>query len=270
LSETLDFKSDSYTWPLLCYMFACCLFPLASAVAHTFNVMSEKARHVCFFLDYSALSLFSLGVAISYHAYCFPEGLIDKGRGWFHKNYVCGSAFCAFLCTVASCSTRFMRPSAVRQVLRLSAFAVPYIYNSLPIIYRLFFYTEAERALASHWYHTRQFAFAITAAFLYASHFPERLKPGHFDIVGHSHQLFHVATILGVMDQLQATLIDMQERRPVLPQWVNFDLQHSLGLMALVLLVNSVIITAFSLYLYLAKNLHLSPSSPQLCKYKRS
>lgn len=78
LAETLDFQHDPYTWPLLCYMFACCIFPLASAVAHTFNTMSEKARHVCFFLDYSALSLFSFGVAMSYYAYCFPSGLVGS------------------------------------------------------------------------------------------------------------------------------------------------------------------------------------------------
>lgn len=255
LAETLDFREDSYTWPLLCYMFACCIFPLASAVAHTFNVMSEKARHVCFFLDYSALSLFSFGAGVSYHAYCFPQSLVEQ-RG-FYDGYVYGSAFFAFLCTIASCSTRFMRPSVIRQCMRLASFAVPYIYISLPIIYRLLFCSEEESKLSSHVLHTRQFAFAVVAAFLYASHFPERLKPGHFDIIGHSHQLFHVATIIGVMDQLQAVLLDMQERKDVVSLWMNFDLNNSIGLMLLILFINTTIILGFSLYLYCAENLHL-------------
>ncbi|KAK7092904.1 membrane progestin receptor gamma-like [Littorina saxatilis] len=258
LSETLDFQHDSFTWPLLCYMFACCMFPLASAVAHTFNVMSEKARHVCFFLDYAALSLFSFGCAVAYHAYSFPKALAESP---FYHQYVYGAMFCAILCTTASCSTRFMRPSPLRQCLRLASFSIPYWFNSFPIVYRLLFCSEDESRLASQWLHTRQFTFALGAAFLYASHFPERLKPGHFDIIGHSHQLFHVATIFGVMDQVQAILLDMQERKDTVRQWMNFDLNDSIGLMLLVLVVNTVIIVAFSLYLYLAKNLDMKAIS---------
>lgn len=250
LAETLDFRHDPYTWPLLCYMFTCCVFPLASAVAHTFNVMSEKARHVCFFLDYSALSLFSFGVGVAYHAYCFPSALVETA---FMDKYVVGAGVCAVICTTASCMTRFMQPSVVRQILRLSSFATPYIYNSSPIIYRLLFCTDDERSLSSHYLHTRQFALAITAAFLYASHLPERLKPGHFDIIGHSHQLFHVASIVAVLDQLQAILLDMQERKAFVKHWMTFDLYDSIGVVSILLVVNTFIITLFSLYLYLAK-----------------
>ena len=267
LAETLDFQHDSYTWPLLCYLFACCIFPLASAVAHTFNVMSEKARHVCFFLDYSALSLFAFGVAVSYHAYCFPKVLMETR---FYDLYVYGAAVCAFLCTTSSCMTRFMRPSTVRQCLRLLSFAIPYWFNSFPIAVRLFFCSEEESKLASQMLHARQFTFAVVAAFLYASHLPERWKPGHFDIIGHSHQLFHVATILGVIDQLQAILLDMQERQDTVRHWMNFDLNNSVGFMMLILVVNTVIIVAFSLYLYLAKNLDLNSLSNAKGKCKCS
>ena len=38
-------------------------------------------------------------------------------------------------------------------------------------------------------YHTRQFVFAALGAFLYTTHLPERLSPGTFDIIGHSHQV---------------------------------------------------------------------------------
>lgn len=263
LAETLDFQHDPYTWPLLCYMFACCIFPLASAVAHTFNTMSEKARHVCFFLDYSALSLFSFGVAMSYYAYCFPSGLVGS---WLARNYVSGAGVFAILCTTASCMTRFMRPSVLRQVLRLSAFAMPYIFNSSPIIFRFLFCTEDERQLASHTLHVRQVVFAVAAAFLYATHLPERLKPGHFDIVGHSHQLFHVATILGVKDQLQAVLLDMQERKGVVQHWTRLDFASSVGAMSLILLINTSIILVFTLSLMLSKNKLFSNNTACKCK----
>lgn len=59
--QATDILNDSYSWPLLVYMGASCLFPLASSCAHTFSSMSGNARHICYFLDYGAVNLFSLG-----------------------------------------------------------------------------------------------------------------------------------------------------------------------------------------------------------------
>jgi len=39
-------------------------------------------------------------------------------------------------------------------------------------------------------------AIYIGGAVLYATRVPERCKPGAFDIVGHSHQIFHVCVIV--------------------------------------------------------------------------
>lgn len=52
---------DSFTWPLVIFLLSCCIYPLASSCAHTFNSMSARARHICFFFDYGALSFYSLG-----------------------------------------------------------------------------------------------------------------------------------------------------------------------------------------------------------------
>ncbi|KAH9487737.1 Membrane progestin receptor gamma, partial [Bulinus truncatus] len=228
---SIDFTSDCSSWPLLSYLLVCCAFPLASAVAHLFNVMSDRARHVCFFLDYAALSLFSFGVAIIYRAYCFPLDLLNDNNSfsWYKDHYVNVAAFNAILCTFVSCETRFMRPSSLRKALRLGAFAVPYVFDSLPIIYRLTFTDADDTQRSAQYLHYRQFLFAFLAAFLYASHLPERLLPGIFDIIGHSHQLFHVSSILAVMDQLQAVLLDYQERRSfVQNQWHFKDSGNSL------------------------------------------
>lgn len=56
-----DIWNDSYSWPLFVYMGTSCVYPLASSCAHTFNSMSKNARHICYFLDYGAVNLFSLG-----------------------------------------------------------------------------------------------------------------------------------------------------------------------------------------------------------------
>lgn len=56
-----DIQNDSYSWPMLVYMWTSCVYPLASSCAHTFSSMSKNARHICYFLDYGAVNLFSLG-----------------------------------------------------------------------------------------------------------------------------------------------------------------------------------------------------------------
>lgn len=252
LWRTVDFVADSYTWPLLCYLLVCCAFPLTSAAAHLFNVMSDRARHVCFFLDYSALSLFSFGVAIIYRAYCFPSDLLSDGHfTWYRNNYVNVAAVFAILCTLISCETRFMMPSTLRKALRLGSFAVPYVYDSIPLVYRLIHKGSGESHVsAAQYLHTRQFLFAFLAAFLYASHLPERLLPGIFDIVGHSHQLFHVFSILAVVDQLQAVLLDFRERREYVQHRWHFEQpSHSLAYLAAILLINLFVIFLFTLRL---------------------
>jgi adiponectin receptor len=42
----------------------------------------------------------------------------------------------------------------------------------------------------------------ILGAGLYAGRFPERMKPGHFDIWGSSHQIFHVLVVLAAASHL--------------------------------------------------------------------
>lgn len=39
-------------------------------------------------------------------------------------------------CMLFSCQTRFMRKGVLRKILRVMAFALPYIFDSLPLLYR--------------------------------------------------------------------------------------------------------------------------------------
>ena len=39
----------------------------------------------------------------------------------------------------------------------------------------------------------------LVGAFLYTTHYPERLAPGYFDYFGHSHQLWHLCVNTGVI-----------------------------------------------------------------------
>ncbi|KAK3423156.1 hypothetical protein EUGRSUZ_F00065 [Eucalyptus grandis] len=52
----------------------------------------------------------------------------------------------------------------------------------------------------------------ITGTLFSVSRIPERLKPGWFDLAGHSHQIFHVFVIVGALAHYVATLLLLQWR----------------------------------------------------------
>ncbi|XP_016137538.1 progestin and adipoQ receptor family member 6-like [Sinocyclocheilus grahami] len=208
LCSSLDFLMDSYTWPLLVYMLLICLYPFTSSCAHTFSTMSAEARHICYFFDYGALSLYSLGT-LRFVELQFP-----------HKS----------------------------KILRTAAFVVPFLFDSFPLFYRLLSCCwgscSPSQALASHSYHL---FFAFLTCFLFASHLPERLAPGRFDYIGHSHQLFHICAVVGTHFQMEAVLTDMASRKDWLTSHSSLpSFPATLGVLVLGVLLNLGIIGIFS------------------------
>jgi adiponectin receptor len=75
-----------------------------------------------------------------------------------------------------------------------------------------------------------QGALYILGAGIYAARFPERTKPGYFDIWGSSHQIFHVLVVLAAASHLVALVkaFDFEHRRrgsiarPVSPKGVGW------------------------------------------------
>ncbi|KAM6149730.1 membrane progestin receptor gamma isoform 2-T2 [Erethizon dorsatum] len=152
------------------------------------------------------------GSAIAYSAYTFPDMLV---RTAFRDYYVALAVFNTSLSTGLSCYSRFLEVHKPRlsKLLRILAFAYSYIWDSLPIFYRLFLFPGISAHNEAILYHWRHMAMTLLASFLYSAHLPERLAPGRFDYIGHSHQLFHVCVILATHMQMEAILLDKALRK---------------------------------------------------------
>ncbi|XP_062405465.1 membrane progestin receptor gamma-B isoform X2 [Sardina pilchardus] len=245
-----DVWHDAYTWPLLVFLVSCCVYPLASSCAHTFSSMSTSARHICFFFDYGAISLYSLGSAVTYSAYVMPDGWLNST---FHKYFISIAVFNTIISTAMACYSRFPECQSPKlgQLIRILSFAFPYLFDNIPLFYRLFVCAgEGCTVNDANALHYRHIALAFLTAFLCATHLPERLAPGRFDFIGHSHQLFHVSGIIGTHFQMQAIETDMRLRR----QWLSersapITLSGTLGAAALCVSISLVIIYLFSLCL---------------------
>uniref|UniRef100_A0A671NQS7 Kinesin-like protein KIF23 n=1 Tax=Sinocyclocheilus anshuiensis TaxID=1608454 RepID=A0A671NQS7_9TELE len=213
---TVVLVKDPLAWPFLVFLLSCCVYPLASSCAHTFSTMSERARHICFFFDYGALSFYILGSAITY-SYSFPDKWVNST---FHKYYVPIAVVNSVISTALACYSRLGLPffdynyhsikrcsgklnQKLCKCLWIIAFIYPYLFDNIPLFYRIFVCNgegcTVNEASTVHCQHT---SLAVLTGFLFATHLPERLAPGSFDYIGHSHQLFHVFAIIGTHFQM--------------------------------------------------------------------
>ncbi|XP_066557297.1 membrane progestin receptor gamma-B isoform X2 [Amia ocellicauda] len=246
-----DVWADCYSWPLLVFLLSCCMYPLASSCAHTFSTMSVRARHVCFFFDYGALSLYSLGSAITYSAYVIPDRWVNSS---FHHYYVPVAVLNTVICTALACYSRFPEGKRPRlaKVLRILAFAYPYLFDNIPVFYRIFVCAGVGCTdNASNMLHYQHVSLAFLTCFLFAMHLPERLAPGCFDYIGHSHQLFHVCAIFSTNVQMESIILDMELRREcLLAHGPPVTFGSSVGPALLCVALSLCIIYAFSQALY--------------------
>uniref|UniRef100_V9KZI5 Progestin and adipoQ receptor family member VI n=1 Tax=Callorhinchus milii TaxID=7868 RepID=V9KZI5_CALMI len=271
LSHSLDFY-EAYTWPLFVYMLFTCLYPLTSSCAHTFSTMSAHVRHICYFFDYGALSLYSLGCAVTYKAYVMPDPWISST---LYSCFVPVAVFNTLVCTTLSCYSRFpeLEQPRLSKILRIAAFAYPFLFDNIPLFYRLLLgwgtdYRHSD-AIPDH---CRHLVFAGLTCFFFASHLPECLAPGCFDYIGHSHQLFHICAVTGTHFQMEAIITDMGSRS----SWMSSDaalpsFAGTIGIMFIALLLNLLVVGLFILLLICSPSSSLllqSSSFPERSKQK--
>ncbi|XP_017593970.1 PREDICTED: membrane progestin receptor gamma [Corvus brachyrhynchos] len=169
------------------------------------------------------------GSALAYSAYAFP---LEWVGSTFHDFYVPVAVVNTVLSTGLSCYSRFLEAERPRlsKASRILAFVYPYIFDSIPIFYRLPRCAAGGCSEGSIRLHFRHSLCALLTFLILTSRLPERLAPGTFDLIGHSHQLFHVCGILGTHFQLEAVSMDMAERRGRLPIPSSLETFGSLGI----------------------------------------
>ncbi|XP_048190398.1 membrane progestin receptor epsilon [Perognathus longimembris pacificus] len=207
--------------PLWCYASGVLLTLAASCAAHVFSCLSRRLRAACFYLDYACISYYGFGSTVAYHHYLLPGlRLLDarelaaaarRRLGWSpdcarllaaYRALVLPAAFAlALACTAACCRSR--RPRARRPpALRTLVFALP-LSMAGPIALEAWLFDLGARQPALCRRFHRRYLWLLAAAFVNLTKIPERLRPGRFDVVGHSHQLFHLLTALSIYEQAQ-------------------------------------------------------------------
>lgn len=202
---------DHFTWPLIANAAGICLFLIASVLAHTFNSVSLKTRHLCFSLDYVAITIYSVGAAAAIFFYAGPEeqsfSFLESSRQNLFANFLIS------IFTTASCCISRFKWLRFRYLIRTLSFVVPFVTANFPYVYRIIVSDQSSSEIQSLPLFLIHVLFYAMAAILNVSRFPEKYIPRKFDFLGQSHNLMHVCVAIAAFLQLQVLKVEIDHRK---------------------------------------------------------
>lgn len=187
------------------YVFSAFFFGLIAclSLSATFHLFSNHSPSIQKFgnqLDYLGIVLLIWGSFIPSIYYGFNEDHDLTVRYW-------GMITTIGLMTGTATLMPLFRTPTWRPV-RAGMFVAMGLSAIVPVLHglELFGYEYMQRAIGLNWLVT-QGALYILGAGIYAARVPERWAPGRFDIIGSSHQIFHVLVLLAAAAHLKGLLV---------------------------------------------------------------
>jgi adiponectin receptor len=167
---------------------ALCFF--LSTTFHVLLGTTERLFIVFSRLDYTGIACYIAGSGAPILHYffspCAPKSLIG---------YSVAFALLFVVVVLATNSSSFEQPKF--RTIRALLFTSFALLGVVPIVHFFSMYGAPPGVRGClGWIAAEAFVF-LTGAYIYASRFPERRAAGKFDIIGHSHQIFHLAVVIG-------------------------------------------------------------------------
>lgn len=193
-------------WPRMVFLVGAMSCLATSAVAHLLACHSRRASVVFWQLDYAGISVMIVASFVPpvYYAFlCHPPARV----AYLSAITVLGALVVAALLSPSCSSPRFRR-------LRAALFLAMGLSGVVPAVHALWLnWGHAACYLALSLEVAMGLAYA-TGAWFYVSRVPEKWRPGAFDVVGHSHQIFHVLVLVGAVTHYVAVavLLDWREK----------------------------------------------------------
>ncbi|KAK2854335.1 hypothetical protein Q5P01_006996 [Channa striata] len=209
--EDQGFSVDVSSLPLVLYVFSTVIYLSCSSAAHLLQSHSERAHYSLFCLDYMAVGIYQYGCAL---ALC----LYSSDTTWTQSMIFLPAAavlawFSCTTCCYAKLHFRHQYPIH-RKLYQVVPVTMACLLDISPVAHRLATHSwTTSSALPLHF---TQVVLFVLAGFFFSCPIPERFSPGRYDIVGRSHQLFHILSSLGLLAQQEALLQDFLWRRQAL------------------------------------------------------
>ncbi|KAG0155093.1 Hly-III-like protein [Penicillium digitatum] len=199
LSPRYRDAADSDILAFSCF-FAGAAFCLGmSATYHTISNHSPTVARIGNALDYIGIVGLIVGSfvpSVFYGFYCVPD---------LQHRYWAMICTIGLGCVIVSASPRFRTPRW--RPFRATMFVGMGLSAVFPILHGAFLFglDRMQQQIGLNWLVFQGFLYILGAG-IYAARVPERLMPGKFDIVGSSHQIFHVLVVFAALAHLTGLL----------------------------------------------------------------
>lgn len=198
--------SDSIPiWPWLVFLAGAMSCLIFSSISHLFGCHSRRFHYFFWRLDYTGISLMIVCSFFTPIYYIFPDH--PYWRFFYLSSVTLVGA--AVVVTLLAPSLTTARSRSFRATL----FLCMGFSGVVPATHAVILHWDQPQIVMSLVYELTMGLFYGVGAVIYVARIPERWKPGAFDIVGHSHQIFHVLVVAAALAHCAASLMIMEWRR---------------------------------------------------------
>jgi len=180
--------------PLFIHLSAICFCLGCSAIFHLFQIHSKKWNEILAKLDYGGISLLIMGSSIPpiwYNYSCAPVF-------WLRNFFAILIISSCMICFVITMMPSMNQPKYIK--FRAIMFCILGLSAGAPMLGLLLCSEQSQLSMLEGgraWPWALGGLVYIFGAILYALRLPERWYPKRFDLVGSSHNIFHVMVIIG-------------------------------------------------------------------------
>ena len=192
-------------WPWFIFLAGAMTCLIFSTVSHLFACHSRRFYYFFWRLDYTGIAIMIIASFFAPIYYTFSD------HPYWRLTYLSAITIFGILVVVtlfapALSSGRF-------RSFRAALFVCMGCSGVIPATHAVFLHWDHPTVLGSLGYEILMGLLYGIGAVFYVTRIPERWRPGVFDVVGHSHQIFHVFVVAAALAHSAATLIIMEWRR---------------------------------------------------------
>ncbi|KAL1531080.1 heptahelical transmembrane protein 2-like isoform X1 [Salvia divinorum] len=207
--HTQEHASSVPIWPWLIFLSGAMTCLIFSSVSHLFGCHSRRYHYYFWRLDYTGISLMIVCSFFTPIFYIFADH--PYWRFFYLSSVILLGAAVVVTLLTPSLSTGCTRS------FRATLFLCMGFSGVVPATHAVILHWDQPQILVSLVYEVVMGLMYGVGAVIYITRVPERWKPGAFDIVGHSHQIFHVFIVAAALAHCAACLMIMDWRCSLTP-----------------------------------------------------
>ncbi|XVF34580.1 hypothetical protein REPUB_Repub18cG0070800 [Reevesia pubescens] len=191
-------------WPFYVFLGGSMFCLLSSSICHLFSCHSHHLNHTLLRIDYTGITtmiITSFFPPIYYIFQCDPL---------WHFVYLGGITALGLFTIVTLLSPTLS--TGKFHAFRALLFSSMGLFGIVPGIHATIVNWSNPCRDITLAYEAAMAIFYLTGTMFYVSRIPERLKPGWFDLAGHSHQIFHIFVVMGALAHYGASLVFLEWR----------------------------------------------------------